>query len=367
MPEPKPQILIIDDSSFNRNLISSVLLEVDYRVIEAPDAEKGLALASEESPDLILLDVTMPAMDGYEACERLKKSEETKDLPVVFLSNRSKKEEIIKGFECGAVDYITTPFCREELLSRVRTHIDLSRSRKAIAAMKDDYQQLLQMVCHDLLNPLSHIRYIFEAEKDHPDLLITMKEEIREAVENGIGIIEIVRKMRRVSDAGERLDLDAVDLAAVAGDLSHMLQERFREKGIELTIDIEKGVHVIAERTSLLNSVLNNLLTNALKFSNPASTVVLGAREVGGQIHITVKDSGIGMSERLIEDLFKMNAVTTREGTTGEKGTGYGMRLVKRFVDAYGGSIEVSSKVQEEGVNDHGTSVTVKLEKADPV
>ena len=361
------KIVIIDDSSFNRTLIVSILSEAGYQVMEAVDAETGINLVSDSCPDLILLDVTMPGMDGYEACKRLKGDYRTKDIPVIFLTGRTEKEDIVKGFECGAVDYITIPFCREELLSRVGTHIDRSQSRQAMAGIKDDYGQLLQMTCHDLLNPLSHIKFIFEAEDDNPGILETMKGDVRDAVENCVSIIEVVRKMRSISGEENRLDLEAVSVTTAAENLSHMLRERFQEKDIDLINDIEKEVHVIAEKTSFINSVLNNLLTNALKFSHPGSSVVLSARQSDGQVHLTVKDSGIGMSERLLQDLFKMEAVTKREGTDGEKGTGYGMRLVKRFVDAYCGTIEVSSKEQAEGVANHGTTVTVSLKKADPV
>ena len=183
------EIVIIDDSSFNRTLIVSLLSEAGYRVMEAADAETGIPLINDSCPDLILLDVTMPGMDGYEACKRLKEDDRTKDIPIIFLTGRTEKEDIVKGFECGAVDYITIPFCREELLSRVRTHIDLSRSRQAMAAIKNDYGQLLQMTCHDLLNPLSHIRFIFEAEDDNPGIFETMKEDVRGAVDNSIDII----------------------------------------------------------------------------------------------------------------------------------------------------------------------------------
>lgn len=367
MNEREQKIAIIDDSPFNRDLIGSLLLEEGYQVVEAADAKKGLALSIEQCPDLILLDVTMPGMDGYETCKRLKEDDKTSDVPVIFLTGRSGKEDIVKGFECGAVDYITIPFCREELLSRVRTHIDLSRSRQVIAGFKDDYGQLLQMTCHDLLNPLSHISFIFEAEEDNPGIVTKMKEDIRDAVENSIAIIEVVRRMRSISEEGKRLDLEAVNVSTAVEDLSHMLKEKFEEKEIDLIIDIEEGLHVIAERASFLNSVMNNLLTNALKFSHPGSSVMLSARQAEGQIHITVKDSGVGMNERLVDDLFKINAVTARVGTAGERGTGYGMRLVKRFLDAYGGAIEVSSREQMEGVTDHGTTVTVRLKKADQV
>ena len=362
----KQKVAIIDDSAFNRKLIRSLLSEADYEVTEAADAEAGIALVNKSCPDLVILDVTMPGMDGYEACEKLKGDDKTRDIPVIFLTGRTDKEDIVKGFASGAVDYITLPFCREELLSRVRTQIDLSQGRQAMAAIKDDYGQLLQMTCHDLLNPLSHIKFIFDAEEDSPGIFEDMKNDVRGAVENSIDIIEVVRKMRSISSEGKDLDLEAVCVGTAAMNQSHMLRERFRGKGIDLTIDIEEGIHVVAEGTSFINSVLNNLLTNALKFSHPGSAVVLSARHEDGRVHITVKDSGIGMSERLLEDLFKMDAVTKREGTAGEKGTGYGMRLVKRFVDAYGGSIEVSSKEQAEGVTDHGTSVTLSLKKADP-
>lgn len=358
------KIVIIDDSSFNRKLIVSLLSEAGYEVMEAADARIGIDLAGKICPDLILLDVTMPGMDGYEACKSLKGSNKTKDIPVIFITGRAEEEDIVKGFECGAVDYITLPFSREELLSRVRTHIELKLSRQDMSAIKDDYSQLLQMICHDLLNPLSYIKFIFEAEDNDPDIFNNMKNDVKEAIENSIDIIEVVRKMRMISGDREDFHLEAVSVTTAAEMLSNMLEDRFREKKIDIIIDIEKDVHVIVEKTSFINSVLNNLLTNALKFSLPQSTVILTASRSNGWVHLTVKDSGIGMSEGLLKDLFKMEAVTKREGTAGEQGTGYGMRLVKRFIDAYGGSIDISSKEQAEDMADHGTTVTLSLKEA---
>lgn len=131
-----PFILVVDDNSRNLQVVGKILGKKGYKLSLVTSPEKGLKIAKEKKPDLILLDIMLPGIDGYEICEKLKAKTETSDIPVIFLTAKTETDDIVKGFECGAVDYVTKPFNPRELIARVKTHIELKRSREEIKTLR---------------------------------------------------------------------------------------------------------------------------------------------------------------------------------------------------------------------------------------
>lgn len=140
----KPLILIVDDVSRNLKLLASILYEKEYEIAMADSGKEALRILEEISPDLILLDIMMPGMDGYEVCGELKKNERTASIPVIFLTAKHENENIIKGFECGAADYVTKPFNSKELLSRVKTHIKLKIKSENLKCLNEDLERIVK-------------------------------------------------------------------------------------------------------------------------------------------------------------------------------------------------------------------------------
>ncbi len=358
-----PLILAVDDTAFNLVMLSNILTDGGYRVMQTSSGEEAIEIADKTPPNLILLDVTMPGMDGYETCQLLKASAETKDIPVIFLSGRTDEEDVVKGLRSGGVDYVGKPFQPSELLHRVRTHLELSTKSAELKHLSQEYRELLQMICHDLTNPLSFIKYVFELEKDQPELFESMKGDIEKAADMSLSIIEMARNLRKITETEGGLSLEAVGLHRAVEESLYMLKQKLDAKNLTLSCKIGKEIQILAEKTAFVNTVMNNLLTNAIKFSHEGAEIVIEASESANSVELTIKDSGIGMSERLLSDLFDISKATHRKGTKGEDGTGYGIPLVKRFVTALGGKIEVTSQQATAEEEQSGTTVRLTLQK----
>ena len=368
----KVKILIVEDSKSNIDILVGALAE-NYELLVAINGVNALEAVEENTPDLILLDIMMPGMDGYEVCFRLKNNPQYSDIPVIFLTAKTASKDIVKGLEVGAVDYLIKPYTITELKARIKTHLELMENRQIIKEQNKkltlfnqelekknvEHKELLHILCHDLHNPLGGINAICnilnktlegEEEKKYVDLIQT-------ASSNGIQVISLVRKMSELDEY--QLPLEEVDISKALHISQSMLQAQLAEKNIRLETQIQEGTKVRADKTSLINSVINNILTNALKFSYPGSAIEVNTENHNGEIAVCFRDYGIGMPERIVDVLFNINAKTSRTGTNGEVGTGFGMPLVKKFMEAYGGSIGVQSTQEKTAPDNHGTRVTL--------
>lgn len=349
-------LLIVDDSPKNIQVLGTMLQPAGYRIRVACNGKEAVEMVQKSAPDLILLDIMMPIMDGLEACRILKRSDQTRHIPIIFLTAKTETADLIEAFEVGAADYVTKPFNGAELLKRIQTHLTLKDQQDRILKANTNQQQLIHVLCHDLANPLNAIASCLDLSPNHE-----YGELMKNAVDSSLGIIQMVRKIRSIDENKLKLKIEPLNLNALFQESAEVLQDRFSQKQVKILVDVPNTITVHVEKYSFLNSVLNNLLTNAIKFSYPNSQVRVAANEQKGQVIITVEDFGIGIPPRLKNNLFNVAECTNRCGTEGETGTGFGMPLVKRFLDEFNGTIEVTSKCQREFPNDHGTTVTIRL------
>lgn len=359
-------IMIVDDNPKNLQLVGEILNKEGYRVCLVPSGAQALKAAQVVSPDLILLDIMMPEMSGFETCQKLKELTVTSEIPIVFLTAKAETDDLVKGFELGAVDYITKPFNSHELLARVQTHLQLKFALKTVETQRNELEELTHILCHDLSNPLQAIVSGIQIAKtgsrgakrfqteEYQDLLL-------DAALHGVNVIELVRVLRSMESEKSGLMLSPVKLKEALSESIQTLGHRFSEKKIQPIVDVTKEIHFLAEKISFVNSVINNLLTNAIKFSFPDSKVIISAEAEKEKVTVTIRDFGIGMPGDLLEKLFSADREKKRFGTTGESGTGFGMLLVKKFISIYGGEIAVSSKEKSASPDDHGTEVKLTL------
>lgn len=354
-------ILIVDDVQGNVQMLGSILTKAGYRVTAATSGMQALKIVEKRLPDLILLDVMMPGLDGYETCQELKRSPATKDIPVIFLTAKNEVDDIVKGFEVGGVDYLIKPVNSVELSVRLKNHLDLKKSRELLKQTGHERKELLHILCHDLNNPLSFIISALDLIKMQPEQLSFDKfqDDIYNAAKNGLRIIDLVRKLRALEDKKIDFQIIALNLKNYVGFSMQMLKPQFDAKHVEVVVSIPPDLIICAEESSLVNSVFNNILTNALKFSFPDSKIIIKAVAKGDHVILSVKDNGIGIPTGLICNIFDLTKKTTRGGTNGETGTGFGMPLVKKFVEMYGGTIEVISTDQKSNADNHGTEVRI--------
>ncbi len=361
--EKSPLILIVDDIPKNLQVLSNILNSRGYQISFASNGKQALSVVSTTLPDLILLDIMMPEMDGYEVCRRLKEDERTRDIPIIFLTGKAETEDIIKGFKLGAVDYVTKPFNSIELLSRVKTHIELKLSKDALIeynrqlseaevelrqlnASKDKF---FSIVAHDMRGPFSGflgLTELLSAEYDNleKDEIMQIGESMNNAARRLFSFLENLLEWSRSQMGHLTYTPLKFDLYDVIDKNIKLLSATAAEKDIDLISKIDRNTYIYAD-SNMLNTVIRNLLSNALKFTNPGGNVVVFADNNSDDLMlVSVTDNGIGMSEEVREKIFKIEEKYSTPGTKNEQGTGLGLILCKELVETNGGEIYVESE-----------------------
>lgn len=371
-----PLILIVDDIPKNLQVLSSILNSENYQISFASNGKQALSVVETTLPDLILLDIMMPEMDGFEVCERLMSDPRTKHIPIIFLTGKVETEDIVKGFSLGAVDYVTKPFNAVELLSRVRNHLELKLSKDAIVSYSkqlEKYQEELKQViaskdkffsiiAHDLRGPFSGFIGLSELLVDEYEAL--EKEEISQiadsmnkAAKRLFEFLENLLEWSRSQMGRMEYNPIRIDLKSLFERNVALISDTAEKKEITLISEAEQGMAVKADNY-MLNTIMRNLLSNAVKFTKPGGNVTVAAFN-GDSEFVTIKviDNGVGMNEDIKQKLFNIETKYSTPGTANESGTGLGMILCKELVDKNGGNISVES---EKNV---GTTFTVTLPK----
>ena len=357
----RPCIFIVDDEPTNIQILIG-LLQADYEIKAATHGEAALKVC-EQNPniDLILLDVMMPEVDGYEVCQKIRSAPASRNIPIIFLTARSQVEDIVRGFELGASDYVIKPFQAAELLARVRTHLLIRSQQIEIAEKNAELRGMLQIVCHDVANHFCIVHFCLQLAEEEPATIEKNLKRMTAAVRNGIGLTSLVRDLRRVDEKG--ISLVPVSLASTIDETLLLADDRINAKQITVTKNVP-DLQVIAEQCALTNSVFGNVISNAIKFSNPGSAIDIAAYSDNGMVCVTIRDHGIGMPPAVMESLFDVTRSVTRKGTAGESGTGFGMPLMRRFVTLFGGYVEVATWEGATHLDDHGSEFKIWLKLA---
>ncbi len=354
----RPRLLLVDDTPSNLDVLVGALRD-DYELRVATRGEKALALCDgSERFDLVLLDVMMPGMDGFEVCRRLRERPEMREVPIIFITARAGIGDVVSGLESGANDYLAKPLRPEELRARVRSHLIIREQQQQISAKNRELRELLQIVSHDVANQFAVLQMVTDLlgrQDTVPQRYIPM---LTAAVRNGIGLTNLVRELRRVDDKG--LTLSVVHLDEAVAEAVLLARERATAKGLTMRVDVAP-LAVKAERCSLTNSVVGNLLSNAIKFSRPGGAIEVSADAVAGHAVLVVRDQGVGMDSHALEHLFDYGRSHSRAGTDGERGAGFGMPLMRKFVTNYGGRVEVRSRPESAGGGPSGTEFRIYL------
>ncbi|HEY4299389.1 MAG TPA: hybrid sensor histidine kinase/response regulator [Candidatus Didemnitutus sp.] len=361
-PQKRPCLLLVDDTPENISILVE-LLQGDYDLKVATRGAQALKIC-EQSPhiDLILLDVMMPEMDGYDVCRQLRAVEATRNTPVIFLTARTDVQDVVRGFDIGANDFVSKPVRIQELLARVRTHLLIRSQQREIEEKNTEMKEMLQMVCHDLANHFAVLNISLELAQTRKDMgMDRLLPPMASAIRNGIGLTNLIRDMRMSEDKG--LTLAPVPLRDAVNETLGLVDQRVRDKKLRIVQEVP-DVGVIAERVALVNSVLGNVLSNAIKFSHPGGTIEITSQTGDGEIRLGIRDHGIGMPADVLAHLFDFTKSHSRKGTAGEKGTGYGMPLMRKFVALFGGRVEVVSRDVADHPVDHGTEFTIRLKLA---
>jgi signal transduction histidine kinase len=352
--QKKPfEILIVDDVSTNIEMVAHILQQEGggYRISFALDGASGLKMAQEKAYDLILLDVVMPALNGFEVCRRLKARPETADIPVIFITAKQDEESILAGFEAGAVDYVSKPFKAAELLVRVKTHLRLRASERRLLELNQSKDKFLSIISHDLRGPFGILRGLSQNLVHQFDEY--SREELREqlrllnhSAECFYKLLENLLTWSRVQRGTLAYRPTVIDLGGVAFESVFIAKSQAAQKEITLDNRIAQNILVFADR-EMVSTVFRNLLSNAIKFTARGGRISLSARPLEEFVQVTVDDNGIGLSQAQQEKLFRLDSQVKTRGTEGEEGSGLGLILCRELIEKNAGDIWLESAPQQ--------------------
>ncbi len=343
----KTSILIVDDGPTNLQVLGKILGSEKHEIFLASDGIKGLELAQAELPDLILLDILMPRMDGFEVCRRLKQEHITKDIPIIFISALHETSEKVKGFQIGGVDYITKPIQREEVIARVDVHLGLKRSQEELTNANATKDKLMAIIGHDLRGPLGSVIQALDMlikldGKLDKQKRLNMMTELHKGAKRAFTLLENTLFWAR-SQRGDIIYQPAnLKLKVLVDDNIRSLSDLAQEKTIRLYTDIHKALTVYADK-NMLTIILRNLISNALKFTPESGEIKVTAIAKKEFVEVTVVDNGVGVRTEDRDKLFNLENHFSTFGTRNEKGSGLGLPLCKEFVEKNGGKIRMES------------------------
>jgi two-component system, sensor histidine kinase and response regulator len=369
--QSKGVILIIDDSPTNLRLLLMTLSKAGFKVISAEDGELGIKQAIQAKPDLILLDVLMYGIDGIETCQRLKAREDTKDIPVIFMTVLSEPLDRLQGFRVGAVDYITKPLYHEEVLARINAHLTIRRQQQQLQeqteqlqALNDNKDKFFSILSQDLQVPFEGLLHYTEFIIAHVNGC--SRDEIKEIVGTLHTSIENLYELLKNLFTWSSVQRGSLECHPKSFDLRELLERNLtllrptaEKKQILLKNFVRDSLLVYAD-ASMIYIVMRNLITNALKFTNRGGKIKISAVENPDSVEITVVDTGSGIPVEDLPKLFHIGARYQRTGTEGEEGAGLGLILCKELVEKNQGTLAITS------APGNGTTVTMMLPTAPP-
>ncbi|WP_225902957.1 response regulator [Pseudanabaena yagii] len=376
-PKSPSLILIVDDVPANLDVLSETLSHEGYDVSIATSGERALLQISRILPDLILLDIQMPEMDGFSVCQKLKSSPETAQIPVIFMTALTDLDSKMKGFDLGALDYITKPFQDREVLARIKTHLQLSKLTKHLekevaeqvislkqakeAAEKANIakSQFLANMSHELRTPLNAILGITEGLQDEVFGEINEKQvKACQIVESSayhlLSLINDILDVAKIESGQINLDYSIVSVDQLCQASLTFIKQQAQKKGIQILIKLPINLPNLRVDERRICQALINLLTNAVKFTPEGGTITLEVtfplvkQELPSSktyLRFGIIDTGVGIAPEDIDRLFQPFVQVDSDLNRQYEGTGLGLTLVKRLVELHGGVVTISSQL----------------------
>lgn len=353
------KILIVDDVMSNVLLLKVLLTNEKFAIATASNGRQALEQVEKENPDLVLLDVMMPDMSGFEVAQHLKSNPNTADIPIIFLTALNSTADIVKGFQVGANDFISKPFNKEELIIRVTHQISLVAAKRLILSKTEELQRtiagrdkLYSVIAHDLRSPMGSIKMVLNmlilnlpSEKIGAEMyeLLTMANQTTEDV---FSLLDNLLKWTKSQIGKLNVVYQDVDLVEVTDGVIEIFSMVASLKKIRIR-EMKPGKMMVNADIDMLKTVVRNLLSNAIKFSKENSEVLVKMEEVDGMAVVSVQDYGCGISEEGQKKLLHTDTHFSTFGTNNEEGSGLGLLLCKDFVVKNGGKLWFTSKEGE--------------------
>ncbi|OLP19642.1 hybrid sensor histidine kinase/response regulator [Leptolyngbya sp. 'hensonii'] len=342
-PENPPiSLLIVDDEPGNFDVIEILLFKESYQLSYVPNGSEALAYLEQHQPDVILLDVMMPGLNGFEVCRHIKAQPQLQHIPVIMVTALNTKEDLAQCLDSGADDFVSKPVNGVELRARVRSMLRIKQQYDALKTLMQVREDLVNMIVHDLRNPLSSITLSCEFLK----LLGLDEKPLRKIQQIGIAgqqlqsLIDSLLIMAKLESGKMDLNLLPADLRIIASMALEDFEAIAAQKNIQLINDLPKVEHTVFIDSPIFRRIFDNLLSNAIKFSPSGSQVTLKIDyPVDKQTRISVADLGPGVSKELRQQIFDKFDIGSI--IRGAPQTGLGLAFCKMAIEAHGGSIFV--------------------------
>ena len=355
MEPTNPTILVVDDTEDNLDLLEFALKRKPVQMLRANSGKECLRLAAQHHPDVILLDIQMPEMDGFETLKLLRSSRKSADIPVIFLTAKRKDAlSIEQGLLLGAEEYLTKPIDTDELLVRTRSLVRLKKMEIELERTKADF---MAMLIHDMRSPIGGISSILElleepllrgepVQEVHRELLTSAEEATKR-------LLHLINDMLDLSkfEAGKmNLSREQVHIGKLADRILKQMHPQFKQKEIHIKLVLEDNLPPISGDSNKISQVFANILSNALKFTSSNGTVqiVIGKMQkntsAGESVWTAISNTGIGILPEELPTIFERYKQGIASEIVQAKGTGLGLAICKLIVEAHGGSINAESE-----------------------
>lgn len=376
----KPLVLVIDDSLVNLAFLGDILEKNHFDIVLANSGERGLTLAKQSHPDVILLDVIMPGWDGYETCERIKQESDLEKIPILFLSAMGTTEHKVRALQVGGVDYVSKPFQKEELLARVRTHVELSHLRKNLErevanktesiqslfeALQLAYEkaqqasilksQFLRNISHEFRTPMNIVLGMLEMLLEETDLTEEQRHYAEATMNAAKQLMDILINMLNFSqqfNSELKQVINEFELPEMIDSILKGLAARIKAKDLQVVIEIAPPLAIpLCGNSDYINKILTKLIDNAIKFTAQGEIHLrvqnLDWHDTKQWIRFEVKDTGIGIAPEQQEHLFDTFYQVDGSPTRLYQGMGMGLAVAKMFTEQMGGKIGVESALNQ--------------------
>ena len=350
------KLLVVDDVQTNVLLLKALLGKEGYGILVANNGQEALEVIRNKNPDLILLDVMMPGMDGFEVAERLKSEEFRCEIPIIFLTALDDTQSIVNGFKLGVGDFISKPFRKEELMVRIKHQLSLVAARRIIEEKNEELRKTIagrdkmySVIAHDLRSPMASMKMLLntimmsvEKDKIDPDIF-DMLEMSNKTSEEVFSLLDNLLKWTKSQLGKLTVIPQKLDISGLADGVVEVMNSVAEVKHIKLIRTDHESFFVYVD-IEMIKSILRNLISNAVKFSNPDSEIKVGIKAEDGKVIVSVTDSGKGIKKEDQHKLLKDSTHFTTYGTNSEEGSGLGLLLCRDFARKNGGELWFESE-----------------------
>jgi len=352
------KLMVVDKDRATRKAIVSILARQGFQILEASSGEEAIEKALNEDPDLVLLDVKLGEMDGFETCQRFKETPKINEIPIIFLTSQSEMKSILHGFSSGGADYIIKPFNPIEALARISAHIQvrlLNKSQRklieALSKANDAKTKMIGVASHDLRGPLGSIKELTKLMVDGTIGNFTEEQQelintIQQSSDSMLGLVNNLLDISMIETDEVQLDLEPLNLEELIQHCVELQKINANKKSIELKY-VNHGLFgaIECDRRQIIR-VLDNLISNAIKYSPFDRLVTVSSIRVGDHILVQVEDQGRGIPEGEMHKLFKEYGTTSVKPTGGEISTGLGLSICKKIMTRHDGRIRVENRAE---------------------